>query len=215
MVIANEVEGIVRWLTRPECYPNRPDRVEHMETHISHVFLAGSYVYKLKKPVKYDFLDFSTVEMERARGAGMILWVEDGALRARGDRQHEQLAKLLAERKDEGIAALTGGPPQFPATSAGDGCETPANPAITGVSSPEPSPAGWPSRRHEPVQWGQGQSRRLAGNGFAAISPTPVPASILAVQFSLCISCQKGVVLPELRALTGGKCYGCWEGRRT
>lgn len=65
MVTANKVEGIVRWLTRPECYPNRPDRVEHVETHISHVFLAGSYVYKLKKPVKYDFLDFSTVDTRK------------------------------------------------------------------------------------------------------------------------------------------------------
>jgi aminoglycoside phosphotransferase family enzyme/predicted kinase len=36
--------------------------VEHVETHISHVFLAGSYAYKLKKPVKFDFLDFSTVQ---------------------------------------------------------------------------------------------------------------------------------------------------------
>jgi aminoglycoside phosphotransferase family enzyme len=32
-----------------------------IETHISHVFIAGDFVYKLKKPVKYDFLDFTTV----------------------------------------------------------------------------------------------------------------------------------------------------------
>jgi aminoglycoside phosphotransferase family enzyme/predicted kinase len=36
--------------------------VEHIETHISDVFLTGSYAYKLKKPVKFDFLDFSTVQ---------------------------------------------------------------------------------------------------------------------------------------------------------
>jgi aminoglycoside phosphotransferase family enzyme/predicted kinase len=53
-------ESIVRWLSRPETYPHRPDRVEQVETHVSQVFLAGSHVYKLKKPVKYDFLDFST-----------------------------------------------------------------------------------------------------------------------------------------------------------
>jgi uncharacterized protein len=62
MEIARDHEAIVCWLARPEAYPHRPDRVEHVETHISHVFLAGSYVYKLKKPVKYDFLDFSTVQ---------------------------------------------------------------------------------------------------------------------------------------------------------
>jgi uncharacterized protein len=60
METTREHEAIVRWLARPEAYPHRPDRVEQVETHISRVFLAGSYVYKLKKPVKYDFLDFST-----------------------------------------------------------------------------------------------------------------------------------------------------------
>jgi uncharacterized protein len=61
METAREHEAIAGWLARPEAYLHRPDRVEHVETHISHVFLAGSYAYKLKKPVKYDFLDFSTV----------------------------------------------------------------------------------------------------------------------------------------------------------
>lgn len=62
MEMAPEHESIVRWLARPEAYAHRPDRVEQMETHISHLFLAGSSVYKLKKPVKYDFLDFTTVQ---------------------------------------------------------------------------------------------------------------------------------------------------------
>src|SRR5207244_4297584 len=31
-----------------------------------HVFLTGQYVYKLKKPVRFDFLDFSTPEARRA-----------------------------------------------------------------------------------------------------------------------------------------------------
>lgn len=50
-----------QWLARADSYPHRPDRVEHLQTHISHVFLAGDFVYKLKKPVKYDFLDFRTL----------------------------------------------------------------------------------------------------------------------------------------------------------
>jgi aminoglycoside phosphotransferase family enzyme len=56
-----EQDKIVCWLGSYGAYPHRPRQVEHIETHISHVFLAGPYVYKFKKPVKYDFLDFSTV----------------------------------------------------------------------------------------------------------------------------------------------------------
>lgn len=40
--------------------------VEVKETHMSWVFLAGERVYKLKKPVKYPFLDFSTLEAREA-----------------------------------------------------------------------------------------------------------------------------------------------------
>lgn len=37
--------------------------MELKETHISWVFLAGELVFKLKKPVKFDFLDFSALEL--------------------------------------------------------------------------------------------------------------------------------------------------------
>lgn len=46
-------------------YPHRPPRVELVQTHISYVFLAGDQVYKLKKPVRFAFLDFSTLERRR------------------------------------------------------------------------------------------------------------------------------------------------------
>lgn len=55
----------VAFLRRPEAYPARPARVEVIETHMSWVFLAGKLVYKLKKPVRYEFLDFSTIEARR------------------------------------------------------------------------------------------------------------------------------------------------------
>ena len=52
----------VAFLSRPEAYPlERPARVEVIETHMSWVFLTGRHVYKLKKPVRYAFLDFSTL----------------------------------------------------------------------------------------------------------------------------------------------------------
>lgn len=52
-------------LRAPDTYPERPDRVESLETHMSWVFLTDRYVYKLKKPVVYDFLDFSTLSMRQ------------------------------------------------------------------------------------------------------------------------------------------------------
>ncbi|MBI5584006.1 MAG: aminoglycoside phosphotransferase, partial [Deltaproteobacteria bacterium] len=56
-----EQDAVVHTLLQSETYPHHPDRVTHLQTHISHVFLTGSLVYKVKKPVHYDFLDFSTL----------------------------------------------------------------------------------------------------------------------------------------------------------
>jgi hypothetical protein len=52
-------------LRRPDCYPHAPAQVEVVQTHISVVCLAGDRVYKLKKPVRLPFLDFSTPERRR------------------------------------------------------------------------------------------------------------------------------------------------------
>ncbi|MGZ4997273.1 MAG: hypothetical protein ACXV8J_05500 [Methylobacter sp.] len=56
------IEEKIAFLQQPDVYPDRPKRVEIIETHMSWVFLTESFVYKLKKPVRYDFLDFSTLE---------------------------------------------------------------------------------------------------------------------------------------------------------
>ena len=40
-------------------------QVQHIQTHISDVFLVGDLVFKLKRPVQYDFLDFSTLARRR------------------------------------------------------------------------------------------------------------------------------------------------------
>jgi hypothetical protein len=53
---------IVQALLDPKVYPKRPKRVELVQTQISYVFLAGEYVYKVKKPVDMGFLDYSTLE---------------------------------------------------------------------------------------------------------------------------------------------------------
>jgi aminoglycoside phosphotransferase family enzyme/predicted kinase len=59
-------EAVVQLLSRPDSYSEQSAKVEDIETHISHVFLTDQFVYKLKKPVRYDFLDFRTCELRRA-----------------------------------------------------------------------------------------------------------------------------------------------------
>ena len=48
-------------MMRPEAYQDHPRSVELRQTHVSYVFLAGAYVYKIKKPVRFAFLDASTL----------------------------------------------------------------------------------------------------------------------------------------------------------
>jgi hypothetical protein len=55
----------VRPFAEPVFYPHHPPAVELIETHISWVFLAGEYVYKVKKPVNLGFLDFRTLARRR------------------------------------------------------------------------------------------------------------------------------------------------------
>jgi len=58
--------AIVRALADPSFHPHHPAEVRHHETHISHVFVAAPFAYKLKKPVRFSFVDFSSVETRRA-----------------------------------------------------------------------------------------------------------------------------------------------------
>ena len=50
--------AVLAALGRAEFYPHPVGAVSHIQTHISHVFLAGDFAYKLKKPVDLGFLDF-------------------------------------------------------------------------------------------------------------------------------------------------------------
>lgn len=56
----------VGFLTDPAAYPGRPTAVTPIETHMSWVFLAGERAYKLKKPVRLPYLDFSTLRRREA-----------------------------------------------------------------------------------------------------------------------------------------------------
>jgi hypothetical protein len=56
---------LVDAMSRPDFYPHRPEQVELIQTHISYIFIAGNYVYKVKKPVDFGFLDFTTLEKRK------------------------------------------------------------------------------------------------------------------------------------------------------
>lgn len=49
-------------LKRPAAFDHPMDDLRHLQTHISHVLLAGDFAYKIKKPLDLGFLDFSTLE---------------------------------------------------------------------------------------------------------------------------------------------------------
>jgi uncharacterized protein len=57
-----EVSQVVSLLLDPGSYVELPQTVDLLETHISWLFVTDHFVYKLKKPVRFDFLDFTTRE---------------------------------------------------------------------------------------------------------------------------------------------------------
>ncbi len=57
--------AIIQAMQAPGFYPHAVRRVEHIQTHISHIFLTGAKAYKVKKPVDMGFLDFTSLERRR------------------------------------------------------------------------------------------------------------------------------------------------------
>ncbi|MBI3860572.1 MAG: AAA family ATPase [Planctomycetia bacterium] len=60
-----QISSLIAGLSEPSAYPFATTEIEVCQTHISAVFLAGDFAYKVKKPVKLSFLDFSTLERRR------------------------------------------------------------------------------------------------------------------------------------------------------
>jgi len=56
---------ILESLRNPSAYPVLTRTVELIQTHISWLFLTDTHVFKLKKPVNFGFLDFSTLDLRR------------------------------------------------------------------------------------------------------------------------------------------------------
>ena len=56
---------LIEDLNRPDALPDPTDNVSVVQTHISIVFVADAFVYKIKKPVDFGFLDFSSLDKRK------------------------------------------------------------------------------------------------------------------------------------------------------
>jgi aminoglycoside phosphotransferase family enzyme/predicted kinase len=111
---------LIRRMLEPGFYLHSTvDPIVLLQTHISYVLLTGDFVYKVKKPVKLSFLDFSTLEARRhfceqevrlnRRGApGIYLGVEsiceyEGRHRLDGGGPPVEYAVKMIEFPQEGL----------------------------------------------------------------------------------------------------------------
>ena len=56
---------IVEALKSPKAYDEEVSQIRFLQTHISYVFMTGKNAYKIKKPVNFGFLDFTTLESRK------------------------------------------------------------------------------------------------------------------------------------------------------
>ncbi|HVY55405.1 MAG TPA: AAA family ATPase [Thermodesulfobacteriota bacterium] len=112
-------QDLIDFLLEPSSYPHNPGTVTHIQTHISDVFIAAPFVYKVKKPVDLGFLDFSTlekrkmfcrteVELNRRLCPGVYLGVEeitsrDGVLTLGGSGEIVEYAVKIKELPESGF----------------------------------------------------------------------------------------------------------------
>lgn len=59
------IDRLIQGLRDPAAYPHPVGSVRLIETHISYVLLTGRFAYKLKKPVDFGFVDYTTLERRR------------------------------------------------------------------------------------------------------------------------------------------------------
>ncbi|MGK7939453.1 MAG: AAA family ATPase [Crocosphaera sp.] len=58
-----DISNLIKALQNPNSYPHAvATPIKVIQTHISVIFLTGDYAYKIKKPVDFGFLDYSTLE---------------------------------------------------------------------------------------------------------------------------------------------------------
>jgi aminoglycoside phosphotransferase family enzyme/predicted kinase len=64
-VTTDDQRDVISFLSTPVAYGRSASPVERIDTHISIVWLAGERAYKLKRAVRFDYVDFSTIELRR------------------------------------------------------------------------------------------------------------------------------------------------------
>jgi len=84
-------EPVIRALLKPEAYPHPVADLHLLETHLSWVILTGPYAYKIKKPVAFGFVDFSTE-----------------ALRAQACREELRLNRRLSPQRYLDLVSVVG-----------------------------------------------------------------------------------------------------------
>jgi aminoglycoside phosphotransferase family enzyme/predicted kinase len=62
---ADPQQDIVEFLSRPGTYGPGTRTVERIDTHISVIFLAGDRAYKMKRAVRFEYLDYSDLDRRR------------------------------------------------------------------------------------------------------------------------------------------------------
>jgi len=65
MAMADDQRDVIDFLSRPSSYGAAVEQVDIIETHVSLVFLAGGRGYKLKRAIKFPYLDFSSADQRR------------------------------------------------------------------------------------------------------------------------------------------------------
>jgi len=61
-----DLDRIAVAMSDPAFYPERTGHVDVIQTHISFIFLTAAHAYKVKKPVDFGFLDYTTLAQRRA-----------------------------------------------------------------------------------------------------------------------------------------------------
>ncbi len=56
---------LIKQLMTPQAFPHAADDLQLIETHISWIVLAGEFAYKIKKPIRNNFLDYTSPPARR------------------------------------------------------------------------------------------------------------------------------------------------------
>lgn len=58
--------SVTQAMLDPKTYDEKVERIKSVQTYHSYIFLTGKYAYKIKKPVKYPYFDFTTLQKRKS-----------------------------------------------------------------------------------------------------------------------------------------------------